>query len=74
MKTIVKTTKPVLSKTARLGEQLRAGKTFTAAQIKQRFGLANPRASVSDVRRGGLQVYAIQRSGRATVYSTKAPV
>jgi hypothetical protein len=36
--------------------------------------LANPRASVSDVRRGGLKVYAIQRSGRATVYSTKAPV
>jgi hypothetical protein len=70
----MKTVKPTLSKTARLSEQLRAGKTFTAAQIKHRFGLANPRASVSDVRRGGLKVYAVQRSGRATVYSTKATV
>jgi hypothetical protein len=47
------------SKSERLIEALRKGEELTAAQIKARFGIANPTATVSDLRlRGGYAVYA----------------
>jgi predicted HTH transcriptional regulator len=47
------------SKSERLVEALSKGEQLTAAQIKARFGIANPTATISDLRlRGGFAVYA----------------
>lgn len=46
------------TKTGRLLNALRSGEQLTAGQIRQRFGLKNPRASVSDIRYMGFAVYA----------------
>ena len=46
------------TKTGRLLAALRAGDELTAAQITQRFGIKNPRATVSDLRYSGFAVYA----------------
>jgi len=57
------------SKTGRLLNALQAGEQLTEGQIRQRFGLKNPRASVSDIRYAGFAVYANQRrdsKGRVT--------
>ena len=48
-----------ISKSDRLVKALKKGEQLTAAQIKARFGIANPTATVSDLRlRGGHAVYA----------------
>lgn len=48
-----------LSKSDRLVEALEKGEQLTAKQISARFGIANPTATVSDLRlRGGYAVYA----------------
>lgn len=47
------------TKSERLVEVLQTGESLTAGQIKQRFGIANPTATVSDLRlRGGFAIYA----------------
>ena len=58
------------TKIQRLAEALKNGERLTAKQIGARFGLANPTATVSDLRlRRGFAVYANQRTdtkGRVT--------
>lgn len=49
----------VLTKRERLLEALKSGEVLTANQIAARFGIANPTATVSDIRmRDGYAVYA----------------
>ena len=58
------------TKTQRLVETLQNGDELTAKQIKARFGIANPTATISDLRlRSGFAVYANERKdtkGRVT--------
>lgn len=65
------------TKTGRLLKALRSGEQLTADQIRQRFDLKNPRASVSDIRYMGFAVYANQSTdskGRTnTKYRLGAP-
>ena len=50
--------KMTLTKSERLVEALKTGEKLTAAQIKARFGIANPTATVSDLRlNGGYSIY-----------------
>ncbi len=64
-KTLIKMTKQ-----DRLLEALQAGEQFTSEQITSKFGIANPTATVSDLRlRVGFAVYANKRTdknGKAT--------
>jgi predicted ArsR family transcriptional regulator len=51
--------KIMMTKSERLVEALKTGEKLTAKQIAARFGLANPTATVSDLRlRGGHAIYA----------------
>jgi hypothetical protein len=52
----------VTTKSGKLLEALRKGEELTATQISQRFGIANPRATVSDLRFQGFAIYANQRT------------
>jgi hypothetical protein len=66
------------SKTYRLFQALQSGEQLTEAQIAQRFGLKNPRATVSNLRlTHGFAVYADEHfdtKGRRTVkYSLGKP-
>lgn len=57
------------SKTGRLLNALQSGEALTEGQIRVRFGLKNPRASISDIRYAGFAVYANQHKdtkGRET--------
>ncbi len=58
------------TKTQRLIDALQNGEELTSKQISARFGIANPTATVSDLRlRRGFAVYANQRTdtkGRVT--------
>ena len=57
------------TKTGKLLAALQNGETLTEAQIRARFGLKNPRATVSDLRYSGFAVYANQHKdtkGRVT--------
>jgi len=58
------------TKSQRLVEALQNGEELTAKQIKARFGIANPTATISDLRlRSGFAVYANERKdtkGRVT--------
>ena len=54
-----------LTKQARLIQAFENGAEMTAKQITQRFGFANPTATVSDLRlRGGLAIYANKRTNK----------
>ena len=54
-----------LNKQARLIQAFEQGAELTAKQITQRFGFANPTATVSDLRlRGGLAIYANKRTNK----------
>ena len=48
------------TKTGRLLTALQEGQALTEGQIRVRFGLKNPRATVSDIRFAGYAVYANQ--------------
>jgi hypothetical protein len=66
------------TKTQRLLDALQNGEQLTSKQISARFGIANPTATVSDLRlRQGYAVYANQRTdtkGRVTTkYRIGAP-
>ena len=60
-----------ITKSERLVKALRKGEQLTEAQIKARFGIANPTATVSDLRlRSGFAIYANEHTdtkGRITV-------
>jgi predicted ArsR family transcriptional regulator len=64
------TTATTTTRTSRLIEALQNGEELTARQIAARFGIANPTATVSDLRlRNGFAVYANRRTdsrGRTT--------
>lgn len=49
-------TKNTTPRTTRLLNALQNGGAFTPAQITKRFNLANPSASVNDIRRMGIAV------------------
>lgn len=58
-----------MTKSAKLLAALQAGEKLTAAQITARFGIKNPRATVSDLRYSGYAIYANQHKdtkGRET--------
>ena len=46
-----------MTKSARLLAALEAGEKLTAGEIKNRFGIANPRSAVSALRMKGYAVY-----------------
>jgi predicted transcriptional regulator len=58
-----------MTKSSKLLAALQAGEKLTAAQITARFGIKNPRATVSDLRFSGYAIYANQHKdtkGRET--------
>jgi len=59
------------SKQERLLEAFQNGEQLTAAQIKARFGIANPTATVSDLRYSGFAVYANKHTDTKGRVSTK---
>jgi hypothetical protein len=70
MMTVTKTVAKTMTKTERLLGALQKGDELTAKQISARFGIANPTATISDLRlRSGFAVYANERKdtkGRVT--------
>jgi predicted transcriptional regulator len=70
MMNVNKTVAKTMTKTERLLGALQKGDELTAKQITARFGIANPTATVSDLRlRSGFAVYANERKdtkGRVT--------
>jgi len=60
-----------VTKKSRLLEALRSGEQLTAAQISQRFGIGNPRATVSDLRFDGFAIYANQHKDTKGHVTTK---
>jgi hypothetical protein len=70
--------KTKLSKQARLTQALLEGQNFTAKQITARFGIANPTATISDIRFSGVPVFTnhktLEDGRKITVYRTgRAP-
>ena len=61
-----------VTKQDRLVEALKKGEQLTAAQIKTRFGIANPTATVSSLRlNGGFAIYANEHKDTKGRVSTK---
>lgn len=59
-----------VTKQERLLEALQNGEQLTAKQISARFGIANPTATVSDLRFAGYAVYANKRTNnRGNTYT-----
>ena len=54
----MKVTTKTVTKSEKLLAALKAGEQLTAAQITHRFGVANPRATVSSLRFKGYAIYA----------------
>lgn len=59
------------TKSSKLLETLKTGERLTAAQIRARFGLQNPRATVSALRFQGYAIYANQHKDSKGRVSTK---
>ena len=59
------------TKSSKLLSALRKGDELTSAQISQRFGIANPRATVSALRFQGYAIYANQHSDTKGRQTTK---
>ena len=53
-----------MSKQEALLKAFQSGEQLTAKQITSRFGIANPTATVSDLRFAGFAVYANKRTNR----------
>jgi predicted ArsR family transcriptional regulator len=67
-----KETKMNVTKQTALLKALQNGEQLTAKQITSRFGIANPTATVSDLRiRGGFAVYANKRTNKRGETFTK---
>lgn len=65
----MKITNKTVTKSEKLLEAFKAGEQLTAAQITHRFGVANPRATVSSLRFKGYAIYANEHKdskGRVT--------
>ena len=60
-----------MTKSSKLLTALQAGEKLTSAQITARFGLKNPRATVSDLRFQGYAIYANQHKDTKGRESTK---
>lgn len=61
----------ITTKKGRLLEALKNGEQLTAKQIAARFGIANPTATVSDLRFDGFAVYANPRKNKEGVVVTR---
>lgn len=61
----------VMTKQARVTEALLSGEQLTAKQIAARFGVANPTATISDIRFSGIPVYANTRKNSKGTSVTK---
>lgn len=59
------------TKSQLLLEALQKGEQLTAKQITHRFGIANPTATVSDLRFGGYAIYANKRTNKRGEVFTK---
>ena len=59
------------TKSQMLLEALQKGEQLTAKQITHRFGIANPTATVSDLRFGGYAIYANKRTNKRGETFTK---
>lgn len=60
------------TKTQRLIDAFQSGQELTVKQIRARFGIANPTATISDLRlRHGYAVYANQKTDTKGRVSTK---
>ena len=59
------------TKTYKLFSALQSGERLTAAQISKRFGIANPTATISDIRHAGYAVYGNQRKAGNGVVVTE---
>ena len=59
------------TKSQALLEALQNGEQLTAKQITHRFGIANPTATVSDLRFNGYAVYANKRTNKRGETFTK---
>lgn len=59
------------TKTGKLLAALQSGEALTEGQMRVRFGLKNPRATVSDIRFAGFAVYANQHKDTKGRVSTK---
>jgi len=69
---ILKENKMNVTKQTALLKALQNGEQLTAKQITSRFGIANPTATVSDLRiRGGFAVYANKRTNKRGETFTK---
>jgi hypothetical protein len=64
-------TKMTGTKQTRLLKALQNGEELTAKQITYRFGIANPTATVSDIRFAGFAVYANKRTNKLGQTFTK---
>lgn len=53
-----------MTKTDKLLKALRSGKELSAAEIKQKFGLANPYQAISNLRQKKIAVYGNTRTLR----------
>lgn len=62
-----------MTKREKLLNALMEGDEPTAAQISSRFGIANPTATVSDLRRAGYAVYANETNTGKIRYRLGAP-
>ena len=60
-----------VTKQARVLEAFQKGEQLTAAQIKARFGVKNPTATVSDLRYNGFAIYANKHTDTKGRVSTK---
>jgi len=59
------------TKQGKLLAALQAGESLTEAQIRARFSLKNPRATVSDIRQSGYAIYANQHTDTKGRTNTK---
>jgi hypothetical protein len=65
-----------MTKMDRVLEALKSGEELTKAQIKARFNVANPRATVSDLRMKGYPIYLNERKttkGKSLKYRLGTP-
>ena len=61
----------MMTKQERVLEALRNGEELTAAQIKARFGVKNPTATISTIRQRGYAIYANTRKAGNGVMVTE---
>lgn len=62
----------IATKESKLISALESGQTLTAAQIAARFGVANPTATITNLREKGYSIYTNQRNGKS-VYRLGKP-